>query len=312
MKGRSRVFKVGALHHIYQRTINGYLIFYSVRDFLVFFTLFCTVARKYDIKVLGICLMYDHIHVLVVAGSKAAMSAFVCEYTCRFSRQRNRRYNREGDFFRHRYGSAPKVDEKKARTAIAYLYNNPVEKKLCRFAEEFQWDFLAYAKSDHPFSHPLRLNCASKPLRRAIAEVRQLRDADSPLRYEFIDRIIKNLSSEEILQLTDYIVVQYNCIDYSDLSSYYEDFQSLLTAVHSNTGSEYQIKEIVLPGSDAIYKRMMTTIRKMTGCRDMREVLSLSDSEKQRLAWILAAETGATPRQISKMLQMPLNKAGKL
>ena len=307
MKGRSRVFKVGALHHIYQRTINGYLIFYSVRDFLVFFTLFCTVARKYDIKVLGICLMYDHIHVLVVAGSKAAMSAFVCEYTCRFSRQRNRRYNREGDFFRHRYGSAPKVDEKKARTAIAYLYNNPVEKKLCRYAEEFQWDFLAYAKSDHPFSQPLRLNCASKPLRRAIAEVRQLRDEDSPLRYEFIDRIIKNLSSEEILQLTDYIVVQYNCIDYSDLSSYYEDFQSLLTAVHSNTGSEYQIKEIVLPGSDAIYKRMMTTIRKMTGCRDMREVLSLSDSEKQRLAWILAAETGATPRQISKMLQMPLN-----
>ena len=307
MKGRSRVFRVGALHHIYQRTIDGYLIFYSVRDFLVFFTLFCTVARKYDVKVLGICLMYDHIHVLVVAGSRAAMSAFVREYTCRFSRQRNCRYQRKGDFFKHRFGSAPKVDEKKARTAIAYLYNNPVEKKLCRYAEEFQWDFLAYAKSDHPFSQPLRLSRARKPLRRAIAEVRQLRDSDSPLRYEFIDRIIKDLSSEEILQLTDFIVVQYNCIDYSDLTSYYDDFQALLTAVHSNTGSEYQVKEKITPGSDMIFKRMMKTIRKMTGYRDMREVLTLSNSEKQRLAWILSAETGATPLQISKMLHMPLD-----
>ena len=34
-----RVFKVGALHHIYQRTIDGYLIFYDKRDFLVFFTM---------------------------------------------------------------------------------------------------------------------------------------------------------------------------------------------------------------------------------------------------------------------------------
>ena len=72
MKGRYRVFKAGALHHIYQRTYDGYLIFYSVRDFLVFFTLLCTTARKYKITVLGLCLMYDHIHVLVKAPSGKA------------------------------------------------------------------------------------------------------------------------------------------------------------------------------------------------------------------------------------------------
>ncbi|MBR0222649.1 MAG: transposase, partial [Bacteroidales bacterium] len=125
-KGRYRVFKAGALHHIYQRTYDGYLIFYSVRDFLVFFTLFCTIARKYHIRVLGICLMYDHIHVLVAAPSKKDLSAFVQEYTCRFARQRNVQYQRKGSFFQRRFGSAPKSGEKKARTAIAYLYNNPV------------------------------------------------------------------------------------------------------------------------------------------------------------------------------------------
>ena len=38
MRGRFRVFKAGQLHHIYQRTINGFVIFYSISDFLVFFT----------------------------------------------------------------------------------------------------------------------------------------------------------------------------------------------------------------------------------------------------------------------------------
>lgn len=306
MKGRNRVFKVGALHHIYQRTVGGYLIFYSVRDFLVFFTIFCTVARKYDIVVLGVCLMYDHIHVLVKAPSRKAMSAFVCEYTSRFSRQRNVRYLRKGQYFRHRFGSAPKVNEKKARTAISYLYNNPVEKKLCSRAEEYRWNFLLYAHCRYPFSDPLKIREASRPLRRAIAEVRALRESDLPLNYALIDRIIKNLTANEIMQLTDYTVSLYNCISYEDLTTYYDDFQTMLTAINANTGSEYQIKEVVTPDSDGIFKEMQAALLGTGGFKDMRSVLSLSDSEKRRIAWFLAAETGASPLQISKFLQLSL------
>ena len=303
-KGRYRVFKAGSLHHIYQRTYDGFLIFYSVRDFLVFFTLFCTIARKYHIRVLGVCLMYDHIHVLVAAPSKKDLSAFVQEYTCRFSRQRNVQYQRKGSFFQRRFGSAPKSGEKKARTAIAYLYNNPVEKKLCKNAEDYQWDFLTYANNSHPFSQPLKLNGASRPMRRAVAEIKSLRATDTPLNYATIERIIKDLSPSEIKQLTDYTVSSFNCIDYQGLEEYYEDFKTMLTAIHSNTGSEYDIKEKVTPDSDTIFKRMLSVIRKMTSYPDMTAVLSLPDSEKQRLAWILSAETGASPQQIAKFLHL--------
>lgn len=306
-KGRYRVFKAGALHHIYQRTYDGFLIFYSVRDFLVFFTLFCTIARKYHIRVLGVCLMYDHIHVLVAAPSKKDLSAFVQEYTCRFSRQRNKQYLRKGPFFQRRFGSAPKSGEKKARTAIAYLYNNPVEKKLCKNAEDYQWDFLTYANNSHPFSQPLKLNGASRPMRRAVEEIKALRSSDTPLNYATIERIIKDLSPSEIRQLTDYTVSSFNCIDYKGLEDYYEDFHTMLTAIHSNTGSEYDIKEKVTPGSDAIFKKMQSAIRKMTSYSDMTEVLSLPDCEKKRLAWILSAETGASPHQIAKFLHLPQN-----
>ena len=306
MKGRNRVFKVGALHHIYQRTVDGYLIFYSVRDYLVFFTLICTIARKFDIAVLGICFMCDHVHFLVKAPSRKVLSAFVREYTCRFSRQRNVHYHRKGQFFRHRFGSAPKVSEKKARTAIAYLYNNPVEKKLCSEADDFRWNFLKYAIDSHPFSEKVRLDKVSRPLRRALEEVRLLRKEDTPLTYPFLDRIVKGLTHQEVNQLTDYIVTAYNCIDYDGLCSYYDNFKTMLIAIHSNTGSEYQIREEVTPDSDMIFQQMQSTIQHCSAYPDMTAVLSLPDAEKRRLAWVLAAETGASPTQISKFLHMPM------
>lgn len=304
MKGRCRVFKVGALHHIYQRTVEGFLIFYSIKDFLVFFTLFSTVARRYDIKVLGLCLMYDHIHTLAVAESCVTMSSFVREYTGRFSRQRNKHYGNKGQFFVHRFGSAPKTGDKKARTAISYLYNNPVEKKICPRAEQFQWSFLSYAHNRHPFSPPLKLNSASNRLRKAAAEINIQRKSDKPLSYEFIERISNGLTKAETMQLTDYIITQYNCVDYGALESYYDDYQTMLTAINSNTGSEYQIKEEVTPGSDTVFKKMSYVLRKMCGYKDMTQVLSLSGSDKMRLAWILAAETGASHYQISKFLHI--------
>ena len=80
-------------------------------------------------------------------------------------------------------------------------------------------------------------------MRRAVEEIKASRATDTPLNYPTIGRIIKDLSFSEIKQLTDYTVSSYNCIDYHSLGSYYEDFQTMLTAIHSNTGSEYDIKE---------------------------------------------------------------------
>lgn len=307
MKGRFRVFKAGALHHIYQRTVGGYLIFYSVRDFIVFFTLFCTVARKRNIQVLGLCLMYDHLHVLISAPSRIEMSSFVRDYTSQFVKNRNAHYSRKGQFFKHRFGSAPKTSDKKARTAISYLYNNPVEKSLCNNAEDYRWNFLKYAHCPNPYSEPLKLSLASRHLRRAINEVNAHRDLEQPLSYSFIDKVSKECSAVELKQLTDFIITAYNCIDYPALESYYDDFSKLLIAINSNTGSEYQIKEIVTADSDKVYGRLARVLKKMTGYSDMTKVLSLPDEDKRRIAWILSAETNATPRQISKYLHLSLD-----
>jgi len=52
----------GEVHHIYQKTKGGVVIFYSLRDYLVYFTIFCTLAERMDVTVLALCPMPDHLH----------------------------------------------------------------------------------------------------------------------------------------------------------------------------------------------------------------------------------------------------------
>ena len=91
MKGRV-YFGTGAVQHVYQNTHNGFLIFYSVRDCLVFFTVFMTVARLYHVRILGLCLMPDHIHVLLIAQSRKELGRFVHHYTRWYARLWNERH----------------------------------------------------------------------------------------------------------------------------------------------------------------------------------------------------------------------------
>ena len=179
---RRRRFLEDEVHHIYQRTINRFNIFYDLEDYLVYYTIFSVAARQYGVIVLGLCLMFDHIHMLIKTDVRVRMSEFVRQVTCMFVREQNNDVGRKGSLFQARFGSAPKRGLKLLRTAINYLFNNPVEKKLCTRAEEFRWNFLAYAVSSHPFSDPLIIRQASRSLKRAIKEVDLAESEDRHLR----------------------------------------------------------------------------------------------------------------------------------
>ena len=86
--------------------------------------------------------------VLIIAGTVAGI--FMRDATRWYALLFNKYYGRKGSVFTPRFGSASKVGDKKVRTAIAYLYNNPVERKICVRAEAYRWNFLAYA-GRYPF-----------------------------------------------------------------------------------------------------------------------------------------------------------------
>lgn len=65
MKYKRRRFVPGECMHIYQRSVEGFNIFYGIEDYLVFFMIFSVVARLYKVTILELCIMINHIHVLL-------------------------------------------------------------------------------------------------------------------------------------------------------------------------------------------------------------------------------------------------------
>lgn len=300
---KARRFKVGIVNHIYQRTLNRFNIFYDVADYLVYFTIFCTFSRQTDITVWGLCLMIDHIHALIQADNLKTLSEFISRTTSVFVREYNKSRGRTGSLFEERYGSAPKSDKKHQISCIIYLGNNPVEKSLCMRAEEYRWNFLAYANCPNPFSNKLTIKSSSARLAKSLRIVNHYRKNERYLDHAVLDKIFKGLTMAEKHQLIDYIITKYNCIDYSRLLSHFDSYEQALTAMHSTTGSEYDLKEDRDGFSDATYRDFIHYLQS-NGIKNTRNVIMLPTDHKKQLAMQLRRRFGAPAKQICKFLHI--------
>ena len=302
---KSRRFKHGAVDHVYQRTVNGFNIFYDLSDYLVYFTIFCTISQRYDVIVYSICLMIDHIHCLVSSAKKSILSNFISNVTSVFVREYNSSIGRRGSLFEKRFGSAPKADRKKLVSAVIYLGNNPVEKKICTKAEQYRWNFLAYMNSTHPFSDPLVKYKASVRLKRAMNEVDRCCADRRYLNYAQLGRMMGRLTVREKNQLADYIITSYNVISYNSLLLYFESYSQLLVSMHSTTGTEFDLKEPTDRSSDTIYRDMIKIMRNQRE-GDVRSIIMSGLDEKLQIAELLHRRTGSPFRQVAKFLHLPL------
>lgn len=292
------------MNHTYQRSVSGFNIFYEVEDYIVYYTVFSVMARRYGVNVYGLCLMIDHIHSLTSASSHGVFSGFMSNVTIQFVKEYNRYHNRVGPLFSECFGSAPKAGLKLLRTAIAYLFNNPVERLLCKRAQEYRWNFLAYAASDNPFSDPLVLKKASRRLRRALKEVDGAVKRNEYMAYVQLKRMFVGMDAREKNQLIDYIIVRYNIIRYEDLTTKcYDGYENMLVAINSNAGSEYEIHELRYGRSDAEYRYLYKYVHEK-GFKDAGEVISLPADAKFKLMVDMMNETSVSKLQICKFLHL--------
>lgn len=301
---KTRKVYPGEVHHVCQQTVDGVLVFYSVSDFLVFFTIYCTVAKRLGVTVLALCPMVDHTHHVVVVHNVPTLSRFVQQYTHLFSREWNASRGRRGPLFKHRYMSSVKLGNKQVKTTINYNNNNPVERKLVERAEEYRWNFLRYAAESHPFSEPFLLSEKSTMFRNILKEIKRIHAGDGHLRYCQLERWKKKLKPREMRQLADYVIKLWNVIDYDETISYYGDYETMLRSFHDNTGSDYDIKEDRNNYSDAVYQDCTKLLLKEGVINHPSEIPSLPLKQKRELAEMLRYRTHARPRQIEKYLHL--------
>jgi REP element-mobilizing transposase RayT len=300
---RRRKFVNGEVNHTYQRTVSGFNIFYEVEDYLVYYTIFSVLAIKYGIMVYGLCLMIDHIHSLISAADRKSFCSFIRHVSLLFVKEYNKEHGRSGPLFQEGFGSAPKIGLKRLRTAIAYLFNNPVERFLCSKAQEYRWNFLPYAQCKNPYSEPIRLRLASRALRRAIKEVDETRERDQHITYTMIRRLFSTLDKKEKNQLTDYIIVRYSVIRYDLLTACYGGLGNMILAINSNTGSEYDINETICGRSDTEFRELHRYVH-AEGFENAGDVISLDGNRKLHLMEKMQKHTSASVYQIRKFLHL--------
>lgn len=307
-RNRRRKFLEDEVHHIYQRTVGRFNIFYDIEDYLVYYTIFSIAVRQYEVCVVGLCLMIDHVHMLIKTEARVTMSEFVRQVTSMFAREQNNDVGRKGSLFQARFGSAPKRGMKLLRTAIAYLFNNPVEKRLCERAEEYRWNFLAYAVSEYPFSRPIDSKTASRKLMRAVKEVDLAESEGRHLRYGQMKRMLGSLDYSERMQLVDHIISIYNPIDYDESIGFYGTYENMVTAINSNTGSEYDLKEDRYRFSDMEYSYMADILRQEEGISDLRKITGWDVDEKMRLFRMLRHRVTCSNLPIAKFLHLSISE----
>lgn len=302
---KSRSYLPAALNHCYQRTSGHGVLFYTVHDHLVFFSIFCTMARRHQVHVLKLVQMPDHTHHSTFAPTRDQLRAFQRDYTSAFAKEYNRTFRLSGPVFETPFSYAQKRSDKDIRSNLLYLDNNPVERKIVKQAEEYRWNYLAYAQSDHPFSEKVRLRYASMPLRRALERVRYLRSKDRYLTYPLLKKMFDSLPSKlEKEQLTDFIICTYSVIDHAAAVRYFGGYEAELISAHSTTGSEYDITEGFIGKSDAHYKELATLALKDNKYKDIHDILSLTEKEKYRLLDTLKRKSDVPEKQIRAFLHL--------
>lgn len=306
MKYKKRRFIPGEYMHIYQRTVNGFNIFYDLEDFLVFYTIFSVISGLYDIRILQLCMMIDHVHTLISSESLSEISAFVRHYSSLFVMEYNNDVGRHGQLFHKSFGSAPKKGAKKIRSAIVYIGNNPVEKNLSDSASEYRWNFLAYINDRHPFSESKAVNKCGFRLRKALKEVKRLARSNSYLTYSFLRRVLNGLDQKDREYLTDFIISEYYPFDNDALLSFYESKEDMLHAMRSTAGSDYDIREKYYAGSDTVYRDMIAFVRSKVDVSPVRSVIVLNVEEKMKMVGMMRSSIDASMSQLAKFMHLKI------
>lgn len=238
-----RIFKEGYPCHVYSKGYGGMMVFYSIADCLFYITLYSCLSRKYHIRTNAFSLMPNHTHSQQVVVSRQVFTAFNQELLSLFTRGYNIQHGRSGELFQKPFGSAPKIGGKSIKNNLSYINNNGAAGKLSRGVLDYRWNLMAYYDTDYPFSEKIVLNQASKRMRWAMRYVIELHGKNRPLDYRIQAMLFKGLNAKERKQLIDFIVVQYNFLDYSAITKHFGSFERALIAMDANTGSEHDIKE---------------------------------------------------------------------
>ncbi len=137
-RARYKVNDPGLISHITQRAAGKEPLFVEDSDYMSMLGLLKESAEKFNLTYYALCLMPNHIHILIEPQEKnlaEAMRSIFSRYAAKF----NLKYQRRGHLFGGPYRQSVCLDSTYLLTASVYIHLNPVRAGLSDTASDYQW-----------------------------------------------------------------------------------------------------------------------------------------------------------------------------
>lgn len=151
MPRRARKKSQTGIYHVIVRGVNQQNIFHDNQDRQHFLETLLGVTLEDNSKVLGYCLMDNHVHLLIKEGS-SGISHTMKRLNIRYAQWYNWKHDHTGHVFQDRFKSECVEDDKYLVTVIRYIHQNPVKAGLVIKPDDYCWSScrVYYGAGDKP------------------------------------------------------------------------------------------------------------------------------------------------------------------
>jgi putative transposase len=143
MPRSARLVVEGIPHHVTQRGNRGQDVFFSDQDRTRYLAWLKDYADRYELLVLGYCLMTNHVHLVVLPRKNDSLGRTLQTTHMRHSQRINLDYGWTGHLWQGRFFSTA-LDETHEWAAVRYVEQNPVRAGLAKRAEDYPWSSAAF------------------------------------------------------------------------------------------------------------------------------------------------------------------------
>jgi len=126
-------------HHVTTRGNNRRRLFSYPYDYQRMLRYIGDALGRFDVSLLALVLMTNHLHLLLIPRAKEALSGFMQSFEQRYARYRNRKRRSSGKLFEERYFSVPIASEAQLALTLSYVELNPVRAGLKPNPADYPW-----------------------------------------------------------------------------------------------------------------------------------------------------------------------------
>ncbi|MCC6698805.1 MAG: transposase [Candidatus Hydrogenedentes bacterium] len=142
MSRQARIVIPGMPHHVAQVGNNRQDVFFGDEDRVTYLELFREQCKKYGVRVLGYCLLPNHVHFVAVPAREDSLNLAVGRTHLKYAQYINRLYDRSGHLWQGRFQSCA-LDDAYTVAAMRYIESNPVRAKITRVPWTYRWSSAA-------------------------------------------------------------------------------------------------------------------------------------------------------------------------